>query len=123
MRRLAQPDWYRRHSSVIGYLVLCAAIAILAVGVISHANDSARTAKQAAANLAHVSCLSAKDTRKPLLDYLESALELNDKARAAHILPPSPPALRKLQAESLRNLRTLTRVFKEKQAQPCPPAP
>jgi hypothetical protein len=115
-RRLVRPSWYVQHKNLIGYLILLAGVAFALAGVYQTNHDNQQ-------RILHQACVSAKETRTPLIRYLSSTLALNDKVRAAHVLPPAPRALRKLQAESLQNLRTLTRVFKEKQAQPCPPPP
>lgn len=117
-RRLITPDWYRRHA-LIGYLVLFVGMVVALAG----AYNGVQSGRDNQQRIARSQCLAAKDTRGPLIQYLESTLALNAKARAAHLLPPSPPALRKLQNESLQNLRTLTKVYKERQALPCPPAP
>ncbi len=122
-KRLVRPDWYIRHKNLIGYLILFVGVIFALAGVRQNEQNTKHEAVARAEALAHQSCLSAKDTRAPLIDYLDSELALTDKVRAAHLLPPAPPALRKLQNESLTNLRTLTRVFKERQAEPCPPAP
>jgi hypothetical protein len=115
-RRLITRNWYFRHKNLIGYLILVAGIIVALAGVYQTNRDNQQ-------RIIHQACISAKETRTPLIRYLSSTLRLSDKVRAAHLLPPAPPALRALQAESLQNLRTLTRVFKEKQARPCPPAP
>jgi hypothetical protein len=123
VRRLVTPSWYRRHSSTVGYLVLVAAVAFIAWGVYQHADDRAKAAQDAQQRSDHTSCVAAKDTRKPLIAYLTSQLELNRRAKAAGLLPPTPPALRKIQAESLHNLHVLLNTYKDRQATPCPPAP
>lgn len=115
-QRLLHLNWYRRHRAIVGYVLLAVGVAIAIAGVYQTNKDNQQ-------RIIHQACVSAKETRAPLIHYLETTLALNDKARQAHLLPPSPPALRKLQAESLRNLRTLTRVFRDKQDAPCPPSP
>jgi hypothetical protein len=115
-RRLITPSWYRRHKNTIGYLLLAAGVAFALAGV--YATNKANQQR-----ITHQACVTGKETRQPLLDYLESALKLNDTARKAHLLPPAPPALRRLQTQSIQNLRHLTDVFEEKQAAPCPEAP
>lgn len=133
-KRLIHAEWYIRHRNVIGYLVLAVGVFLALAGVQSHANDSAQNSRDFAARLAkanretqqrilHQACVTAKESRGPLIDYLTSQIDLTDRARALGLLNTRPPELRRLQNESYRNLKTLLGVYRERQGEPCPPLP